>query len=215
MTIETRPDFCLMPHLSQMLSYGCTRLEIGLQSTYEDVARDTNRGHTVAAVGECFQLAKDAGFKVRALGRTGEGGGGGVTPSAGTHAVLPAQVIAHMMPDLPNVGWERDIESIREFFENPAFRTDGLKLYPTLVIRGTGLYELWKRGLYRNYAPDKVRCHDGRALGCCITGGGRSAVHAARAPQPERAPLRAAAGGPGGAHPRLRAPMGAHLPHPA
>lgn len=48
----------------QMLSYGCTRLEIGLQSTYEDVARDTNRGHTVAAVGECFRLAKDAGFKV-------------------------------------------------------------------------------------------------------------------------------------------------------
>ncbi len=48
-----------------MLSYGCTRLEIGLQSIYEDVARDTNRGHTVAAVGECFRLAKDAGFKVR------------------------------------------------------------------------------------------------------------------------------------------------------
>jgi len=49
-----------------MLSYGCTRLEIGLQSIYEDVARDTNRGHTVAAVGECFRLAKDAGFKVGA-----------------------------------------------------------------------------------------------------------------------------------------------------
>lgn len=48
----------------QMLSYGCTRLEIGLQSIYEDVARDTNRGHTVAAVGECFRLAKNAGFKV-------------------------------------------------------------------------------------------------------------------------------------------------------
>lgn len=47
-----------------MLSYGCTRLEIGVQSTYEDVARDTNRGHTVAAVADCFCLAKDAGFKV-------------------------------------------------------------------------------------------------------------------------------------------------------
>ena len=58
-----------------------------------------------------------------------------------------------MMPDLPNVGWERDIESFREFFENPAFRTDGLKVYPTLVIRGTGLYELWKTGLYKNYDP--------------------------------------------------------------
>ena len=83
-----------------MLSYGCTRLEIGLQSIYEDVARDTNRGHTVAAVGECFHLAKNAGFKV----------------------------IAHMMPDLPNMGWQRDMESFREFFENPDFRTDGLKV---------------------------------------------------------------------------------------
>ncbi len=78
-----------------------------------------------APAGECFQLAKDAGFKV----------------------------VAHMMPDLPNMGWERDVESFREYFENPAFRSDGLKLYPTLVIRGTGLYELWKRGLYKNYHP--------------------------------------------------------------
>lgn len=67
-----------------------------------------------------------------------------------------AQLVVHMMPDLPNVGWDRDMESFREFFENPDFRTDGLKLYPTLVIRGTGLYELWKKGLYRNYSPDKL-----------------------------------------------------------
>ncbi|GAQ90426.1 Elongator complex protein 3 [Klebsormidium nitens] len=128
LTIETRPDYCLAPHLRQMLTYGCTRLEIGVQSTYEDVARDTNRGHTVAAVADCFCLAKDAGFKV----------------------------VAHMMPDLPNVGMERDIESFREFFENPDFRADGLKVYPTLVIRGTGLYELWKTGRYRNYPPEQL-----------------------------------------------------------
>lgn len=63
-TIETRPDYCLKPHLSQMLRYGCTRLEIGVQSVYEDVARDTNRGHTVRATCESFQFSKDAGFKV-------------------------------------------------------------------------------------------------------------------------------------------------------
>ncbi|ELU04294.1 hypothetical protein CAPTEDRAFT_206807 [Capitella teleta] len=40
-----------------------------------------------------------------------------------------------------------------EFFENPAFRADGLKIYPTLVIRGTGLYELWKTGRYKSYPP--------------------------------------------------------------
>ena len=124
-TIETRPDYCLKPHLNDMLAYGCTRLEVGVQSIFEDIARDTNRGHTVKAVTQSFMLAKDCGFKV----------------------------IAHMMPDLPNMGIERDIEGFKEYFENPEFRTDGLKVYPTLVIRGTGLYELWKTGKYKNYEP--------------------------------------------------------------
>lgn len=127
-TIETRPDYCLKPHLDEMLSYGCTRIEIGVQSIYESVARETNRGHTVAAVCNSFHLAKDCGFKV----------------------------VTHMMPDLPNTGLDRDLEGFKEYFENPMFRSDGMKLYPTLVIRGTGLYELWKTGRYRNYTPEQL-----------------------------------------------------------
>lgn len=127
-TIETRPDYCLKPHISSMLSYGCTRLEIGVQSVYEDVARDTNRGHTVAAVAESFELARDSGYKI----------------------------VAHMMPDLPNVGAERDLLSFEELFASPRFRPDGLKIYPTLVIRGTQLYEMWKSGAYRNYSPTQL-----------------------------------------------------------
>jgi len=127
-TIETRPDYCLKRHQSDMLKYGCTRLEIGVQSVFEDVARDTNRGHTVKAVCESFHLGKDSGFKI----------------------------VSHMMPDLPNVGLERDIDQFIEFFENPLFRADGLKVYPTLVIRGTGLYELWKTGRYRSYHPNTL-----------------------------------------------------------
>lgn len=61
-----------------------------------------------------------------------------------------------MMPDLPNMGMERDVNGFTEFFENPDFRADGLKIYPTLVIRGTGLYELWKTGAYKNYHPDAL-----------------------------------------------------------
>lgn len=59
-----------------------------------------------------------------------------------------------MMPDLPNVDFERDYWQFIEYFENPKFRTDGLKIYPTLVMRGTVLYELWKTGRYQSYAPD-------------------------------------------------------------
>ena len=127
-TIETRPDYCMGVHLDQLLAYGCTRLEIGVQSVFEDVARDTNRGHTVRAVCEAFRAAKECGYKI----------------------------VAHMMPDLPNSPWERDMEGFRELFENPAFRPDGLKIYPTLVIRGTGLYELWRTGRYRNIAPERL-----------------------------------------------------------
>jgi elongator complex protein 3 len=53
-TLETRPDYCLKPHLNDMLAYGCTRLEVGVQSIYEDIARDTNRGHTVQSVTQSF-----------------------------------------------------------------------------------------------------------------------------------------------------------------
>jgi|Transcript_13681 elongator complex protein 3 len=66
------------------------------------------------------------------------------------------KIVTHMMPDLPNMGMERDLQSFAELFENPDFRPDGLKLYPTLVIRGTGLYELWKSGKYKNYHPDEL-----------------------------------------------------------
>ena len=66
------------------------------------------------------------------------------------------QIVSHMMPDLPNMGRDRDLDGFREYFENPQFRSDGLKIYPTLVIRGTGLYELWKTGNYRNYTPEEL-----------------------------------------------------------
>lgn len=124
-TIETRPDYCLKRHLIDMLDYGCTRLEIGLQSIYEDVAVDTNRGHTVKSVCQSFELGKDCGFKI----------------------------VSHIMPNLPNVDLERDIYQFVELFQNPVFRPDGLKIYPTLVIRGTGLYELWKTNRYKSYPP--------------------------------------------------------------
>lgn len=124
-TIETRPDYCLGKHLGDMLDYGCTRLEIGLQSVYEDVAVDTNRGHTVRSVCQSFQLGKDCGFKI----------------------------VSHIMPNLPNVDLERDLNQFIELFQNPSFRPDGLKIYPTLVIRGTGLYELWKTDRYKSYPP--------------------------------------------------------------
>ncbi|KRH93946.1 RNA polymerase II elongator complex, subunit ELP3/histone acetyltransferase, partial [Pseudoloma neurophilia] len=127
-TIETRPDYCFKPHISEMLVYGCTRVEIGVQSIFEFIARDTNRGHTVESVKHSFSLCKDSGYKV----------------------------VTHMMPNLPGITKSVDLLQFQEFFRCPSFRPDGLKIYPTLVIKDTGLYELWKNKLYKSYSPDEL-----------------------------------------------------------
>lgn len=71
---------------------------LGVQSVYEDVALDTNRGHTVQAVCGTFNLAKDAGYKV----------------------------VVHMMPNLPNVDLERDVE---QFIVSEIYKLLSLELY--------------------------------------------------------------------------------------
>lgn len=100
---------------------------------------------------EAFQMAKDAGFKVVSH----------MMVSFAALVVHPATLfsdyeLALPQPDLPNVGVERDMAQFHEYFENPSFRSDGLKIYPTLVIRGTGLYELWRTGRYKNYSPNAL-----------------------------------------------------------
>jgi elongator complex protein 3 len=54
-----------------------------------------------------------------------------------------------MMPGLPGSSPERDIEGFRTIFEDPRFKPDMLKIYPTLVVKGTKLYDWWKNGKYK------------------------------------------------------------------
>lgn len=111
-----------------MLRYGTTRLEIGVQSVYQDVIAAVNRGHTMRSVYRCFGQARDAGFKI----------------------------ISHMMPNLVHTSVERDLWGFKELFENCRLRPDGMKIYPTLVIRGTELYEQWRTYKYTRDYPHHV-----------------------------------------------------------
>ncbi|MCH1608078.1 MAG: radical SAM protein, partial [Nitrosopumilus sp.] len=63
-TIETKPDYCKKEHVDLMLSYGITRVEIGVQSLQERVYKIINRGHDYNDVIESFQISKDAGYKI-------------------------------------------------------------------------------------------------------------------------------------------------------
>ena len=128
LTIETRPDWAKERHADWMLYLGTTRVEVGVQSIYEDVLEKVRRGHTVKDVIEATRILKDSGFKVG----------------------------YHIMPGLPGSDPDRDVQMCRELFENPDFRPDMLKIYPTLVTPGTVLYEWWRRGEYKALTDEEA-----------------------------------------------------------
>ncbi len=128
LTLESKPDWCRPQDIDLMLSYGITRLEIGVQSLRDATLKRSNRGHNVEDSETAFQVARDAGLKVT----------------------------AHMMPGLPGAAPKDDLEDLRRLFEDELFRPDMTKLYPTLVVGGTSLDRQFRSGLYRPYELETV-----------------------------------------------------------
>ncbi|MGC2205811.1 MAG: GNAT family N-acetyltransferase, partial [Thermoplasmata archaeon] len=68
------------------------------------------------------------------------------------------KVCYHLMLGLPGMDPTRDLEDFRRLWAEPDFRPDLLKIYPTLVLPGTPLFEDWKNGRYAPYdTPTAVR----------------------------------------------------------
>jgi len=120
LTIETKPDWAKLDEGNDMLRLGTTRVELGVQTVYDDVLKNINRGHTLADTIESIQILKDLGFKLN----------------------------FHMMLGLPGVSHDMDLHSMHEIFENPDFRPDMIKIYPCMVMAGTPLFNLWKTGKF-------------------------------------------------------------------
>ncbi len=125
--IETRPDFCGQAEIDRMLEFGATRVEIGVQTLDDEIYDLVRRGHHVEEVVIATRLLKQHGFKVH----------------------------YHWMPGLPGATPEHDLALSRQLFEDPRFRPDGLKIYPTMVVQGTELENWYQTGRYQPY-PDDV-----------------------------------------------------------
>ncbi|NVM53751.1 MAG: tRNA uridine(34) 5-carboxymethylaminomethyl modification radical SAM/GNAT enzyme Elp3 [Candidatus Helarchaeota archaeon] len=127
-TIETRPDFCNQLYIDRMLDWGVTRVEIGVQNVRDDIYEFVKRGHKVEDVIKATQLLKDSGLKV----------------------------VYHMMPGMPLSDPQKDLDAFTTIFTDPNFKPDELKIYPTLVIKGTELYDMWMKEEYKPYTTDEV-----------------------------------------------------------
>lgn len=65
------------------------------------------------------------------------------------------ELILQMMTGLPG---DTDEKSVRTAEELIRLRPDGVRIYPTVIVRDTALYKLWRRGLYREHGvEDAVR----------------------------------------------------------
>ncbi|MXR19406.1 tRNA uridine(34) 5-carboxymethylaminomethyl modification radical SAM/GNAT enzyme Elp3 [Halobacterium bonnevillei] len=115
-TFETKPDWCDPEQVDRMLDLGGTKVEVGVQTTYERINREMHRGHGVQASIDANRRLRDAAFKVG----------------------------FHMMPGQPGMSEEMCLEDFRRLFEDEKWRPDYLKIYPTLVVRDTVTYDMWR-----------------------------------------------------------------------
>jgi elongator complex protein 3 len=128
MTIETRPDYSREKNIDLLLELGATKVELGVQSIYNEILERIERGHSVEDTIAANKLLRDTGFKVG----------------------------FHLMPGLPGSSLDDDVEMFREVFSQENFKPDYLKIYPTLVIRGTKLYDEWKAGKYTPLSTEEA-----------------------------------------------------------
>jgi len=120
LTVETRPDVFNDQQIEAAMRLGATRVELGVQILDDDVLAAVERGHGIDAVIRSTKACKDHGLKV----------------------------CYHIMPGLPGSTPENDLKCFKRVFDDPDFRPDMLKFYPTLVVQGTKLYDMWSAGEY-------------------------------------------------------------------
>ncbi len=128
MTLETRPDW-VRPHIiHQMRLLGCTRIELGLQHTDDEIMRLTKRGHTLAHTCEAMRLLRLAGFKVD----------------------------VHTMPQLPGATPAHDRAMYEQIFSDPRLRPDMIKIYPCVVTQNAEIAAWHADGRYVPYPTEDL-----------------------------------------------------------
>lgn len=145
LTLETRPDTITHEEIHRLRSYGCTRVQLGIQHIDEDVLEKIKRRCTTDKTMKAIKLLKDTGFKVD----------------------------GHWMPNLPGTTIEKDrymfldqllgLNSLvkREYrngieyesydMTNPNLQVDQWKVYPCSIVPWTEIEQWYKDGTYIPY----------------------------------------------------------------
>ena len=128
LVVETRPDLISAGEVRRLRWLGVTKVQLGLQSLNDEILNLNRRGHSVADARRAMRLLRLAGFKIA----------------------------VHWMPNLLGATPEGDLADFRRLWDNPAYRPDELKIYPTALLPNTALYDHWRRGAYQPYDEETL-----------------------------------------------------------
>lgn len=128
LTLETRPDFITEEEALRMRKLGATRVELGIQTVYDDILKINKRGHTIAQAIKAIQILRDFGFKIT----------------------------FHMMPNLPGSNLKKDLQVFKDIFSKPQWQPDQIKIYPCVVTKDAELYKIWQAGKYQPYSDQEL-----------------------------------------------------------
>lgn len=116
---STRPDCIDDEILKELKEYGFTAIELGVQSTDDEVLLKSGRGHNSEVVFYASNLIKEYGFS------------------------LGLQMMIGLLGDT----YEKSIKTAKDII---SLKPDCVRIYPTLVIKDTHLYDMMQNG---DYAP--------------------------------------------------------------
>jgi elongator complex protein 3 len=129
LTIETRPEYVTDTNCRLRRTRGITRLEMGVQSTDDEVLDANKRGHHTHQVRAALHKLRQYAFKFS----------------------------IHIMPGLYQSTLAKDLQSFVDIFSDPSIKPDEMKFYPTAVIPNTELYELYRSGDYTPMEIDDIQ----------------------------------------------------------
>lgn len=128
LVIETRPDTITPDNLHMFRQLGCTKIQIGIQSTRQEILDANQRQMSVAQIKRAFSLIRLYGFKIH----------------------------SHLMVNLLGATPEADKQDFKTFVTDSGFLPDEIKLYPCALVSGTQLVQKYHEGAWQPYAKDEL-----------------------------------------------------------
>lgn len=128
LVIETRPERITPTHLAALRRMGCTKVQMGIQSLDEEVRTLNDRHTSTEQIQRAFELLRLFGFK--------------------THV--------HAMVNLLGATPESDKADYLRLCNDAAFQPDEVKLYPCVLVEGTGLCERYEDHTWQPYSEPSL-----------------------------------------------------------